>query len=157
MAALCPGSDVQQPDVGVLALQKGRALVEILLAGHERQLVVGNLEDVTLGQAPADLGAGLLQAVPEGRAEVGVEGDQGAGLSSQGHRLAGGAAAGLPGQGQGAEVEDAAALQQTAVQVLDGQVGVCAGPAVKAEVPVAPRQGLDDGQGGVYVGVVPQA
>ena len=54
-------------------------------------------------------------------------------------------------------MEDPAALDQLLVQVLHRQVGVRPRLAVKAEIPVAPGQGLHDGQGGVYVGIIPQA
>ena len=47
--------------------------------------------------------------------------------------------------------------QQRFVQVGGGEVRVGAGLAVEAEVPVAPRQSLDDGQGGVDLLVIAQA
>ncbi len=156
IAAGGPRRHVQQADVGILALQHGRALGEVLPAGHEQQLIVRNLEDIALAQAPGDLGPGLLQAGPEGFPQVGVKGDPCAGLFGQGHRLLGGGAAGFPGEGQGAEVEDPAVPQQSLVQVRRRQVGVGARLAVKAEIPVSSRQGLDNGQGGGNLGVKPE-
>lgn len=147
---------VQKPDVGVLAMEQGRPLGKIFFAGHEQQLVVGDFQDIALAQPPGNLDPGFIQAVPEGLPEVGIEGNQGPCLFGDLNCLPGGGAAGLPGEGKGAKVEDPAVLQQRLVQVGCRQVGVGAGLAIEAEVPVAPRQGLDNGQGGVDLRVKPE-
>ena len=156
IASRGPCRHVQQADVGVLALQNRRALCEILLAGHERKLIVGNFQDVALAQTPGNLGPGLLQAVPERFPQVGVKRDESAGRTGQPDSCLGRSTAGLAGQGQGAEVEDPAVLQKCLVQIGHGEVGVGAGLAVKTEIPVASRQGLDNGQGGGNLRVKPE-
>ena len=70
-----------------------------------------------------------------------------------GYRRPGGGTGGLTGQAQGAEVKNAAFVQQGKVQLVGAQAGVGAGLAGKAEGPVAGGVQGDKGQGGEHGGV----
>ena len=72
---------------------------EVRFPGHELQLVVGDLEDVALGEAPGDLRSGFVELPPERGPEVRVKGDERAALPGEGQRLPRRAAAGLVRQG----------------------------------------------------------
>ena len=148
VASLRPRRHAAQADVGEPRPQDGRAPVEVRLPGHERQLVVGDLQHAALAQAPGDLRPGLLQVRPQGGPEVGVEGEQGPAGLRQGDGPAGGPADPLVGHGQGAEVEGPAPRQQRLRDLLLGEGHVRAGVAVEGEVPVPVRQLLHEGQGG---------
>ena len=142
VAPVAAGGDVQHADVGEALLQSGRALVKIRLAGHELDLVVRDLENVTAGESPLN---GFLRALivrPEGRAEVRIEGDQRPGPFCDLPGADRGALARLVRQGEGAEVENAAAFQQLLIQLVRAQHDVRAGLAVKAEIPVAVGEGV---------------
>ena len=155
IAALGTGGDVQQADVGEAPVEQGGTLVKVRLTGHEQQLIVGDLQDVAALQAPEDLLPGVIGGIPQGQAQIGVKGDEGAAVPGHGQSPACGSAAGLVRQGQGAEVEDPAVAQEADVQVLRREHDIGAGLAVEAEVPVAAGQGADHGQRGGDV-VVPE-
>ena len=148
VAPLSSGGDVEEADIREAAAQDGGAPVKIALAGHEQQLVVGDLEHVAAGEAPLDGGFRVVLCLPEREAEVRVKGDQRPGFLCQLHGLLGGGAAGLVRQRERAEVEDAAAGQQLLVQLLGPQHNVGARLAVKAEVAVAVGEGVHHGERG---------
>ena len=146
VAAGGPGGDVEDADVGETAAQDGGALVKVGLAGHKLQLVVRDLQNVAALKAPFNGGPGVRLALPERGAQVRVKGDQRPGLFGQGIRLLGRGAAGLVREGEGAEVEDAAAAQQRLIELVGAQQNVRPGLAVKAEIPVAVCEGVHHGK-----------
>ena len=138
---------VQEADVRITLLQHRGGPVKVLFTGHEQNLVIRNLQDVALAEAPGDLLLRRFFARPERRAPVRIKGDQCSRLAGQLQRPDRGASAGLIRQGQRAEVEDPAVFQQLLVQFIRSQQQVGPRLAIEAEVPIAVGEGIHDGQG----------
>ncbi len=155
MTAVGSGRDVQQADIGELGFQKSRALFKIRFTGHEQHFVVRDLQNVALGQAPRDLPFRFVEIIPQRFPQVGIEGKDGPCFAGRMHGDLRGRAAGLVGEAQSAEVEDAAVRKQFLVHLLRLQHDVRTGLAVEAERPIPPGQGMDIGQRGMHA-FIPQ-
>ena len=130
---------------------------DALLAGEQGQLLLADLQHVAQGQAQLHPSHALLFRGPQHRPPVRVIGDELAHLAGFLHQGKGGGAAGVVGQGQGAEVQDGALLHLLHVHLFGQQLGVRAGVPVEGEAAVAVLVQLDKGQGGVVPFVHHQA
>ena len=138
---------VQEADVRIPLLQRRSGPVKVLFAGHKQDFVVRDFQDVALTESPGDLLLRRFFVRPEGRAPVRIKGDHRPGLAGQLQRSDRGAAAGFIRQGQRAEVEDPAGLQQLFVQFIRPEQQVRPRLPIEAEVPVAVWEGVDNRQG----------
>ena len=125
------------------------ALVEVLLAGHKGDLIVGDLEDVALGETPADLLFCLFLAAPERRAEIRVKGNDTAGLFRDLHSFLCGFFDIVVRHGKRAEMEDPRAFDQGSAgcDFVLCQHNVRTRLAIEGEVSVAVGKLFNKGQG----------
>ena len=152
-ASLGACGHIDQPEIGELGHQLGRSSVKIGLPGDKKQLVVGNLHDITLSESPVDLRSGLLQTAPQGRAQIWIKREDTVCCPGRGHRLLGCAAHRFSGKGQRAKVKDPGSGDYMLRHFVGGKERVGPGVPVEGEVPVAVFCRFDKGQCGVTVGV----
>ena len=121
------------------------ALVQIGLAGHELDLVVGNLQDVASGKTIGDLLFCFLLGAPERRTKVRVEGDDSAACLCNVKSFNRSCLDAFVCHGKSSEMEDLCILDESLVgdDFVFGEHDVCARIAVEGEISVAVRQFLN--------------
>ena len=132
----------------ILPVQDFRTLEEIGFPGHKSELIVRDFQNITLSKAPSDCFPGILQLLPQRRAEIGIKGNTSASLLCGGNSLFGGLADSFVGHGQGAKVENTGIGDRVKGQLLLSEHHIRTGLAIEGEIPVAVCKGLNKGQGG---------
>ena len=125
----------------------------VIVCGSEEKFhfIVGNLQHVAFRHAVFDFFSGVVQRLPERRAEIGVESYDTSGLLRQFDGVAGCLADALMSGRECAEVENTGVFDKLLLHLVFGQHHVRAGITVEGKIPVAIRIGVDKGKGGVDV------
>ena len=135
-AAVFAERDKNEPDAELVQkLLRGFLIGNV--SEEEGDLLVTDLYNVRLPQAPEHLLLCLRKIIPERPAEIGVEGNELSVLLCIRNGELRRRARRLVGQGERSEVQNACAVQKPCGDLVLAQTGVCAGLAGKGEVPVA--------------------
>ena len=143
-AALRPAGDHGQADAEVR--KQARCALLGAAAPEKAHLVVADLDDIGLPQAPEDLRLRRIGIRPQRQAEVRVEAEELAVRGGVGGGLLRGGAHRLLRQAQAAEVEQTRLIQQRKIQLVKAELRVRARLAGKAERALAAGAERDEGQ-----------
>ena len=146
---VCTQGDENQPDA--VLRQLGCALCTVGGAGEQRQLFIGNFQNIYQRQGCFHLGNGFLFVLPEVCTVVGVVGDGSTQLFGTGGGIQRSGAGGVSGETDRTEVDDFGSFQSALRNVLFAQHHIGVGAAVEAEIPLAGGIHRDHSHGGGVV------